>query len=194
MPDLPDYAEEDGLTALARDADLALLDEAIHQVKGAAEALDGLRRRAELGTTSRYIELALPDLTDTAAWLADARRELAATPTRAEQAEYLAEQAELQRRLWRRRPPTESPKCVAARVPCRRSASQPPHRAWPKAGSRLSGHSCRPPDTGKSSGPSPSHRSHRPATGTVNLLPSGRATWHAEGDASTEFSLPQQSR
>ena len=105
MPGLlntPDYANEDGLTALARDADLALLDEAIRQVKGTAEALDGLRRRAELGTTSRYIELALPDLADTAAWLADARRELAQTPTRAEQAEYLAEQAELQRQLWRR--------------------------------------------------------------------------------------------
>src|SRR5690349_15224698 len=102
MPDLPDYAYEDDLTILSRDADLALLDEAIRQTQNLVEALGHLRRRAELGTTSRYIELTLQDLADTTTWLAEARRELAATPTRAEQAEYLAEQAELQRRLWTR--------------------------------------------------------------------------------------------
>ena len=102
MPDLPDYADEDGLTVLARAADLALLDEAIRQVKDMAEALDHLQRRVELQTTSRYIELAVRDLADTATWLADAYRELAATPTRAEQAAYLAEQAELHWRLWTR--------------------------------------------------------------------------------------------
>ena len=102
MPDLPDYAEEDGLTALTRAADLALLDEAIHQTQNLVEALGHLRRRVELQTTSRYIELAVRDLADTTTWLADARRELAAMPTRAEQAAYLAEQAELHRRLWTR--------------------------------------------------------------------------------------------
>ena len=102
MPDLPDYAEEDGLTIIARTADLALLNEAIRQTHSLAEAFGQLRRRVELRTTSRYIELAVRDLADTAAWLADARRELATTPTRAEQAEYLAEQAELHRRLWTR--------------------------------------------------------------------------------------------
>jgi hypothetical protein len=102
MPDLPDYADEDSLTALARDVDLALLDAAIRQTQTLVEALGHLRRRVELWTTSRYFELAIQDLADTTAWLAGARRELAATPTRAEQAEYLAEQAELQRQLWRR--------------------------------------------------------------------------------------------
>src|SRR5918993_2450409 len=100
MPDLPDYADEDGLTALTRAADLALLDEAIRQTQNLAEALDHLRRRVELQTTSRYIELAVRDLADTTTWLADARRELTETPTRAEQAAYLAEQAELHWRRW----------------------------------------------------------------------------------------------
>jgi hypothetical protein len=102
MPDLPDYADEDGLTVLTRGADLALLDEAIRQTQNLMEALGHLRRRVELRATSRYIELALQDLADTTSWLAEARRELAATPTRAEQAEYLAEQAELHWRLWTR--------------------------------------------------------------------------------------------
>ena len=102
MPHLPDYADEDDLTVLTRDADLALLDEAIRQTQNLVEALGHLRRRVELRTTSRYIELALQDLADTTAWLAGARRELAATPTRAEQAEYFAEQAELHWRLWTR--------------------------------------------------------------------------------------------
>ena len=102
MPDLPDYAEEDDLTAFTRDADLALLDEAIRQTQNLVEALGHLRRRVELQTTSRYIELAVRNLADTTTWLADARRELNSTPTRAEQAAYLAEQAELHRRLWTR--------------------------------------------------------------------------------------------
>jgi hypothetical protein len=55
MPDLPDYAEEDDLTAFTRAADLALLDQAIRQAQSLAEALGYLRRRVELQTTSRYI-------------------------------------------------------------------------------------------------------------------------------------------
>jgi hypothetical protein len=102
MPVLPDYADEDGLTVIARDADLALLDAAIRQTQTLVEALGQLQRRVELRTTSRYIELAVRNLADTITWLADARRELATTPTRTEQAAYLAEQAELQRRLWTR--------------------------------------------------------------------------------------------
>ena len=102
MPHLPDYANEDGLTTISRAADLVLLEEAIREVKGLTEVFSRLQQRVELRTTSRYIELATSDLIDTVAWLADARRELDATPTPAEQADYLAEQAELQRQLWRR--------------------------------------------------------------------------------------------
>ena len=36
--------------------------------------------------------------------------------------------------------------------------------------------------------------SHRVWDGTVNLSPSGRPSWHAEGDAGTEFMLLQQPR
>ena len=42
-------------------------------------------------------------------------------------------------------------------------ASPPRHRAWPRAGSRSSGHGCQQLDTDRSGGPSPSRRSHPPA-------------------------------
>src|SRR5688572_14711386 len=102
-PDLPDYANEDSLTSMARAADLALLDEAIREVGGLGEALSRLRERVELRTTSRYLELAASDLTDT----------IPGWPTRAgswtrhrrglnRQNISPSRPNELQRQLWRR--------------------------------------------------------------------------------------------
>jgi hypothetical protein len=99
---LPDYAHEEDLTADARAADLALLDEAIGQVHALADGLGRLLDRAALGTTGRFVELAVRETAGTATGFTEARQELAATPTRAEQAAHLDEQAELHQRLWTR--------------------------------------------------------------------------------------------
>jgi hypothetical protein len=101
-PGLPDYANEDDVTAAARTADLALLDEAFGQARALTDGLGRLLDRAELGTTGRFVELAARETAGTATWLAEARRELAAPPTRAERSAHLAEQAELHQRLWTR--------------------------------------------------------------------------------------------
>jgi len=101
-PGLPDYANEEDVMAGARAADLALLDDAIGQARALADGLGRLLDRAELGTTGRFVELAARETAGTVTWLAEARRELAATPTRAEQDAHLDEQAELHERLWTR--------------------------------------------------------------------------------------------
>jgi len=101
-PGLPDYANEEDVTAAARTADLALLDEALGQARALTDGFVLLLDRAELGTTSRFVELAARETAGTAAWLAEAHRELAATPTRAEHAAHRDEQAELHQRLWTR--------------------------------------------------------------------------------------------
>ena len=87
------------MTVGARAADLALLDEVIGQVRALTESLSRLLDRAELGTTGRFVELAARETAGMAAWLAEARRELAATLTRAEHAAHFDEQAELHERL-----------------------------------------------------------------------------------------------
>lgn len=68
------------MPAGARAADLALLDEAIGEVRALADGLGRFLDRAELGTTGRFVELAARETADTATWLAEAHRELAATP------------------------------------------------------------------------------------------------------------------
>ena len=99
---LPDYADEPGITAAARAADLALLAEAMRQGRTLVGTLAGLREGAELFTTRRYFDLARDSLGGLVDWLGDAVKELKAAATPAEQAAYLAEQAELHDRLWRR--------------------------------------------------------------------------------------------
>ena len=99
---LPDYADEEEITADARAADLALLADAVHHVRALAGALAELREGAELLTTGRYLDLVCDGLADLGDWLGDAVQELRATPTPAEEAGFRAEQAELHGRLWRR--------------------------------------------------------------------------------------------
>jgi hypothetical protein len=101
-PGLPDYANEEDMTAADRAADLALLDEALGQIRALEDSLVRFLDRAELGTTGRFVELAARETAGTAVWLAEARRDLAATPTRAERAARRDEQAELHQRLWTR--------------------------------------------------------------------------------------------
>ena len=99
---LPDYADEEEITAEARAADLALLADAVREVQALAGALAELRAGAELLATGRYLDLVRDGLADLADWLGDAIGELTATPTPAEEAAFRAEQAELHERLWRR--------------------------------------------------------------------------------------------
>ena len=99
---MPDYAHEPEVTADARAADLALLADAVRHVRALAGALAELREGAELLTTGRYLDLVRDGLADLGDWLGDAVQELTATPTRAEEAAFRAEQAELHERLWRR--------------------------------------------------------------------------------------------
>lgn len=99
---LPDYADEPEVTAEARAADLALLAEVARHVQVLAGALAALREGAELPTTGRYVGLVHDGVVDLGDWLGDAIGELKATPTRAEEAAFRAEQAELHERLWRR--------------------------------------------------------------------------------------------
>ena len=99
---LPDYADQEEITAAARAADLALLVEAARHVRALAGALAELREGAELPTTGRYVGLVHDGVVDLSDWLGDAIGELKATPTPAEEAAFRAEQAELHERLWRR--------------------------------------------------------------------------------------------
>ena len=99
---LPDYADEEEVTAEARAADLALLADAARHARELAGALAELREGAELLTTGRYLDLVRDGVADLADWLGDAIEELKATPTPAEEAAFRAEQAELHERLWRR--------------------------------------------------------------------------------------------
>ena len=99
---LPDYADEEEITADARAADLALLAEAARHVQAVAGALAELRQGSELPTTGRYVDLVRDGVGDLVDWLDDAIGELKATPTPAEEAAFRAEQAELHERLWRR--------------------------------------------------------------------------------------------
>ena len=99
---LPDYADEEGITADARAADLALLADAVRHVREIAGVLAESREGAELLTTCQYLDLVRDGIADLADWLGDAVQELKATPTRAEERAFRAEQAELQERLWRR--------------------------------------------------------------------------------------------
>ncbi len=98
---LPDYADEEGGTADARAADLALLADAVRRVRTLAGALAEWREGAELPTTGRYVGLVHEGIVDLGDWLGDAIGELRATPTRAEEAAFRAEQADLHERLWR---------------------------------------------------------------------------------------------
>ncbi len=98
----PDNADEEEIAADARAADLALLADAVHRVRALAGALAELREGAELPTTGRYLDLVRDGVAYLGDWLGDAIRELKAMPTRAEEAAFRAEQAELHERLWRR--------------------------------------------------------------------------------------------
>ena len=99
---LPDYADEEEITAEARAADLALLAEARRQGRAFAFALAELREGAELPTTGRYLDLIRDGIGDLADWLGDVIEELKATPTPAEEKAFRAERAELHEWLWRR--------------------------------------------------------------------------------------------
>ena len=98
---LPDYADEEEIAADARAADLVLLADAVRHVQALAGALAELREGAELPTTGRYVGLVHDGVVDLGDWLGDAIGELRATPTRAEEAAFRAEQADLHERLWR---------------------------------------------------------------------------------------------
>ncbi len=99
---LPDYADEEEITAEARAADLALLVEARHRGEALAATLTQLGEGAELLTTCRYLDLARDGIGDLADWLDDAAKELKASRTPAEEKAYRDERAELHDRLWRR--------------------------------------------------------------------------------------------
>lgn len=99
---LPDYADEERITADARAADLALLAEARRRGQAFASALAELRENAELSTTGRYLDLARDGAGDLVDWLDAAAAELKASPTPAEEKAHRDEQAELHERLWRR--------------------------------------------------------------------------------------------
>ncbi len=99
---LPDYADEEEITADARAADLALLANAVRRVRALSGALAELREAAELLTTGRYLDLVGDGVADLGDWLDDAVKELKAAATPAEQKAFLAEQGELHERLWLR--------------------------------------------------------------------------------------------
>ena len=61
-----------------------------------------MRESAGLPTTGRYLGLVHDGVVDLVDWLDDAIGELRAVPTRAEEAAFRAERAELHERLWRR--------------------------------------------------------------------------------------------